>query len=63
MLKALRAGLGCPPEGKSWAVNGPRGLVKRPQMLKSIMMACTRDTLALPNLSHMDFPDGPAAIH
>ena len=25
--------------------------------------ACMRDTLAQPNLSHIDFPDGPAAIH
>ena len=23
-----------------WALNGPRGLVKRPQIMKSIMMAC-----------------------
>ena len=44
------------------ALNGPRGLVKCPQMLKSTMIACTRDPLYQPNLSHMDFPDGPAAI-
>ena len=25
-----------------WALNGPRGLVKRPQMMKSIMMTCMR---------------------
>ena len=46
-----------------WALNGPRGLVKQPQIMKSIMMACMRDTLIPPNLSHMDFPDGPAAFH
>ena len=46
-----------------WAVKGPRGLVKRPQMPKSIMMTCMRDTLLQPNLSHIDFPDGAAAFH
>ena len=46
-----------------WALNGPRGLVKRPQMMKSITMPCMRDTLVYFNLHHMDFPDGPAAIH
>ena len=43
-------------------LNGPRGLVSRPQMLKSIMIACTRDPLYQPNLAHINFPDGPAAI-
>ena len=73
MLKVpTGGGLGCPPEGNlstlrvsadPWALNGPRGLVKRPQIPKSIMMACMRDTLRHPNLSHMDFPDDRAAFH
>ena len=46
-----------------WALSGPQGLVKRPQMPKSIMMACMRDTLVYMDLGNMDFPDGPAAIH
>ena len=31
--------------------------------MKSITFACTIATLSHPNLSHMDFPDAPAAIH
>ena len=46
-----------------WALNGPRGLFKCPQIMKSIMMTCMRGTLLHFNLHHMDFPDGPAAIH
>ena len=46
-----------------WALKGHRGLVKRPQNMKSITFACTRATLMQPNLSHMDFLGGRVAIH
>ena len=64
MKQVLRAmwNVHCASARTPGLLKGPRGLVKRPQMLKSIMMACMRDTLSHPNLSHMDFPDGPAAI-
>ena len=47
--KSRREGVSADP----WAVNGPRGLVKRPQMLKSMMLACMRDTLVPFNLGHL----------
>ena len=46
-----------------WPLIRPRGFVKRPQIMESITFACTRATLYPLNLSHMDFPDGPVAIH
>ena len=53
----------CASAQDPWALKGPRGLVKRPQMLKSIMMACMRDPLSHENLWHMNFPGDPAAFH
>ena len=58
-----------PPEGNlatlrvsadPWALNGPWGLVKRLQMMKSIMITCMCDTLIYLKLSYMDFLDCPA---
>ena len=46
-----------------WALKAPRGLVKRPQIMKSAIFAIMHETLVSPNLSHMDFPDAAAAIH
>ena len=45
-----------------WALNGLRGLVKRPQILKSAIFSIMYDTLLQPSLSHVDFLDDPAAI-
>ena len=45
------------------ALKGPKILVKRPRIMKSIMFPCMLVALYQPNLSHMDFLDGPAAIH
>ena len=36
---------------------------RRPQVIKSTMIACTRGTLVSVNFSHMDVPGSPAAIH
>ena len=46
-----------------WALEGPFGLVKRPQTMKHQEILIMDETLTQPNLSHMDFLDDPAAIH
>ena len=45
-----------------WALEGPFGLVKRPQTMKNQKIRIMHETLLSPNLSHMDFLDDPAAI-
>ena len=44
-------------------VNCPKNLVRRPLIMKIVIFSCTHGTLFHFKLSHMDFPDGPAAIH
>ena len=39
------------------------GVSWRPLIMKFFIIACTRGTLILFNLSDMDFPGGPVAIH
>ena len=46
-----------------WALNGPRGLVKYPQIMKSTMMACMRYPLGHGILWPMYSPAGAAAFH
>ena len=46
-----------------WALEGPFGLVKRPQTMKNQEILIMHETLVSPNLSRMDFLDDPAAIH
>ena len=46
-----------------WALDGPFGLVKRPQTMKNQEILIMDETLVWINLSHMDFLDDPAAIH
>ena len=46
-----------------WALDGPFGLVKRPQTMKNQEIIIMDETLVQINLSHMDFLDDPAAIH
>ena len=46
-----------------WVLEGPFGLVKRLQTMKIQEIIIMDETLVWINLSHMDFLDGPAAIH
>ena len=46
-----------------WALEGPVGLVRRPQTMKNQEILIMDETLISPNLSRMDFLDDPAAIH
>ena len=46
-----------------WVLEGPFGLVKRPQTMKNQEILIMDETLTSPNLSRMDFLDDPAAIH
>ena len=46
-----------------WALKGPKMLVKRPRIMKSIIFPCMLTTLIPFNLGHMDFLDDPVAIH
>ena len=53
----------CCKSARTPELEGPRGLVKRPKIMNFITLACTRDTLISLELSPMDFPGCPAAIH
>ena len=44
-----------------WALEGPFGLVKRPQTMKFSKIIIMHEPLRRPNLLHMDFLDHPVA--
>ena len=46
-----------------WALEGPVGLVRRPQTMKNQEILIMDETLIYINLSHVDFLDDPVAIH
>ena len=46
-----------------WALEGPFGLVKRPQTMKFLKIIIMEILVRHLALSPMDFPDDPAAIH